>query len=116
LVRGDGESSPTGARSVPSVAPVVFHLDGCSGRPPTVGCAACIALARPRPRGARRARSRDVMELFASGEHPATHVPVDRSVTCGTCAHCVPEHRRFRCDLTRRTFVRLGWPGCVRYQ
>jgi hypothetical protein len=56
------------------------------------------------------------MELFASGEHPATHLPVDRSVTCGTCGHCVPEHRRFRCDLTRRTFVRLGWPGCVRYQ
>lgn len=72
-------------------------------------------LARPRPRQARRARTREVLELFAAGEHPATHAPVDRTVTCGACDHCVLVRRRYSCDLTRGTFVRLGWPGCDRY-
>lgn len=55
------------------------------------------------------------MELFAAGEHPATHAAVDRTVTCGGCRHLTPERGRYRCGLTRKTWVRLGWPGCARF-
>lgn len=65
--------------------------------------------------------------LLDAGIHPATRQPVDRTKTCGTCAHATRTHHSSRpywkCDLHRlgtsrsvASDIRVSWPGCALWE
>lgn len=96
----------------------VMHLPECAVTPPTIGCAGCIATARPRT-STRRRRQQLIAVALDVGVHPATGRPVDPTHQCGDCTHCTVTRyaaapTRFTCNLDRRGLrIRASMPACA---